>query len=104
VSSWKYFVRLNQNDNVVTATKQTAAKTVVSIDSDKITLLQDVPLGHKFAIKDIEKGGSIIKYGVKIGISSNEIKKGEHVHIHNVDEVSLKIRDEAKRSLEDFLT
>jgi altronate dehydratase small subunit len=60
--------------------------------------MQDIPFGHKFAIKDIEKGGDIIKYGDKIGIANTEIKKGDHVHIHNVDEVSLAIRDEAKRN------
>ena len=48
----------------------------------------------------IEEGGSIIKYGVRIGIATTEISKGEHVHIHNVDEVSLMIRDEEReRSL-----
>ena len=98
MSSWKYFLKLHINDNVVTTTKETPAGTVTIVDFNNITLMQDIPFGHKFAIKDIEKGGDIIKYGVKIGIANTEIKKGEHVHIHNVDEVSLTIREEAKRN------
>ena len=97
MSSWKYFVKLHEEDNVVTATRETLANTIVVIDSEKIIVMQDVPFGHKFAIKDIEKGDDIIKYGVKIGVATTEIKKGEYVHIHNVDEASLRIRDETKR-------
>lgn len=90
-------MKLGKNDNVVTVTKDTPAKTVVNVDSDQITVLQDIPFDHKFALENIEKGGDIVKYGVKIGVASQEIKKGEYVHIHNVSEASLEIRDEMKR-------
>jgi altronate hydrolase len=95
--AWKFFVRLHSGDNVVTMTKETPAKTIVQIDSEQITVMQDIPMGHKIAVRNIEKGADVTKYGVKIGIASTGIKRGEHVHIHNVDEISLQIRDEAKR-------
>ncbi len=44
----------------------------------------DVESGHKYAIKDIKKGENIIKYGMPIGHATEEIKKGDHVHTHNV--------------------
>jgi altronate dehydratase len=97
VSAQKYFVKLDEADNVVTVTKETPAKTIVRIDSEDITVLQDIPFGHKFAITNIAKGEDIIKYGVKIGIASTDIGKGEYVHVHNVADVSLEIREEAKR-------
>lgn len=40
--------------------------------------------GHKYAVKDIKKGESIIKYGYPIGHATCDIKEGEHVHTHNL--------------------
>ena len=40
--------------------------------------------GHKYALCDIKKGESVIKYGCPIGHATCDIKKGEHVHVHNV--------------------
>ena len=45
---------------------------------------ENVPAGHKFALKDINKGEAIIKYGQVIGRALCDIKKGEWVHTHNV--------------------
>jgi len=40
--------------------------------------------GHKYAVCDIDKGENIIKYGNPIGHATTDIKKGDHVHIHNM--------------------
>ncbi len=40
--------------------------------------------GHKYALFDIKKGENIIKYGSPIGHATEDIKKGEHIHTHNV--------------------
>ena len=40
--------------------------------------------GHKYALRDIKCGEDIIKYGNPIGHAVCDIKKGEHVHTHNV--------------------
>jgi len=40
--------------------------------------------GHKYALYDIKKGEDIIKYGCPIGVAVCDIKKGEHVHTHNI--------------------
>ena len=40
--------------------------------------------GHKYALCDIKCGEDIIKYGNPIGHATEDIKKGEHVHTHNV--------------------
>ena len=44
----------------------------------------NIPAGHKYALKDIKKGETIIKYGQIIGRASTDIKEGEWVHTHNV--------------------
>jgi (2R)-sulfolactate sulfo-lyase subunit alpha len=49
-----------------------------------VKVLNDIPIGHKVALKDFSVGDSIIKYGVNIGKVVAPIKKGEHVHVHNL--------------------
>ncbi len=44
----------------------------------------DIPLGHKIAMKDFSVNDTIIKYDNDIGKVVAAIKKGEHVHTHNV--------------------
>ena len=46
--------------------------------------INEIPLGHKIALKDFKKGDTILKYGHDIGKVIDEIKKGDHVHVHNV--------------------
>jgi (2R)-sulfolactate sulfo-lyase subunit alpha len=50
----------------------------------EIEALEDIPLGHKIAMADHAKDGGVIKYGEDIGMVIQAIKKGEHVHIHNL--------------------
>lgn len=53
--------------------------------SEEITVYGDVPYGHKIALRDIGKGEAVMKYGQSIGTASCAIKKGDYVHIHNLD-------------------
>jgi altronate dehydratase small subunit len=77
---------LNEEDNVATAVRHLESGEYLNVDEDNsVTLLQDIPFGHKFALKDIAPGGNIIKYGEIIGRATTGIKRGEHVHIHNVE-------------------
>ena len=43
-----------------------------------------IPFGHKIAVRDIANGHRVNRYGFPIGIATSEIKKGEHVHGHNM--------------------
>ncbi len=43
-----------------------------------------IPLGHKIALIDIAKGDEVIKYDETIGVATKAIKKGQHVHTHNL--------------------
>ena len=45
---------------------------------------QDIPIGHKLAIKALSAGDTVIKYGVDIGKTIAPIEVGEHLHVHNV--------------------
>jgi len=50
-----------------------------------LTAAQDITIYHKLARKDIAKGEPVVKYGEHIGIAGCDIKAGEHVHVHNVE-------------------
>ena len=50
----------------------------------KITSINEIPLGHKIALQDLKEGDTILKYGHDIGKVVEPIKKGDHVHVHNV--------------------
>ena len=52
--------------------------------SAKIQSKNEIPLGHKIAMTDLAEGDTILKYGHDIGKVVKPIKKGEHVHVHNV--------------------
>ncbi len=50
----------------------------------EVTLADEVPLGHKFALIDIGAGDDIIEYGQPVATASDDIGVGTHVHTHNV--------------------
>ena len=52
--------------------------------SSKVNSEAEIPLGHKIALQDLKEGDTIIKYGHDIGKVVRSIKKGDHVHVHNV--------------------
>jgi (2R)-sulfolactate sulfo-lyase subunit alpha len=58
-----------------------------SMDQDKtlkVKAQQDIPIGHKLAIRALKNGDTVIKYGVDIGRVVAQIKVGEHAHVHNI--------------------
>jgi (2R)-sulfolactate sulfo-lyase subunit alpha len=59
---------------------------VVTADNSSfnLTTKMDVPIGHKIALVDIKAGDTVWKYGQDIGQAKADIRKGEHVHIHNL--------------------
>lgn len=80
---------IDRNDNVATALMPLAKGDTVEVALDdqsaSIQLSQDIPFGHKFALQDIGWGQPVLKYGEAIGLATSDIRKGEHVHVHNVE-------------------
>ena len=57
------------------------------MDEDKMTSVnarQDIPIGHKVALTDMNPGDTVWKYGVDIGKVVAPIKAGEHAHVQNI--------------------
>ena len=55
---------------------------VLISDKDNVKVCLDN--GHKYAVRDLQKGEQIIKYGFPIGVACEDIKQGEHIHSHNL--------------------
>jgi altronate dehydratase small subunit len=75
-------------DNVATATGEILAGTDVAIrvgdEVIQVPVSEEIPFGHKFSIRTIEKNETILKYGEAIGAATEMIQVGKHVHVHNL--------------------
>ena len=72
----KDFLKINPADNVAVAINPLTAGVTVNVDGDEITLVSDIPAGHKFALRDIAEGENVIKYGFPIGHTRHAVKRG----------------------------
>lgn len=76
-------IKIHNIDSVAVAVEPLKAGETVTVNGELITLLNDIPAGHKFALKYISEGENIIKYAYPIGHAKADIKRGEHIHTHN---------------------
>jgi altronate dehydratase small subunit len=75
---------INDKDNIATALTDIPAGTEIKAGTEMIIAQDRIPYGHKLALKDIKKGEKVIKYGEVIGVTVQIVKKGSHVHTHNM--------------------
>lgn len=75
---------INNSDSVAVALQNLQANDSFVLCDQKVEILDDIPRGHKFALKDIASGESVLKYGYAIGRAKCDIKAGQHVHSHNL--------------------
>ena len=77
-------IHITDKDNVVVAVTPISAGAKIEVGGETITAAQDIPQGHKMAIRDIPADGQIIKYGYSIGHATEDIGTGCWVHTHNM--------------------
>ena len=86
-----YIVVMKAADNVATCLTDLAAGQIAQVSiggkRQSVTLRSDIPFGHKIALVGITKGGEVLKYAEVIGVASQPIAAGEHVHVHNVESI-----------------
>ena len=78
------FIKINPTDNVIIALKDFSAGEIIEVDEQKLTVVGDVPKGHKIALTAIAENEDIIKYGAPIGHATQAIEAGEHIHVQNL--------------------
>ncbi len=80
----KHFIKIHPSDLVAVALTPLASGSALQVDGQSVTLLEDIPQGHKFALSPIPAGSPVIKYGAPIGVAKEDIPAGGWVHVHNV--------------------
>ncbi len=80
----KTFIKIHPSDLVAVALAPLSAGAALQVDGQAVTLLEDIPQGHKFALAPIPAGSPVIKYGAPIGTAKEDIPAGGWVHVHNV--------------------
>lgn len=78
------FIKINKDDNVAVALKPIAKGTSIDVAETMVTTIEDIPQGHKFAIKPVKKGDAVIKYGFRIGYAQEDVEVGGWIHTHNL--------------------
>lgn len=76
-------LKIQDNDNVAVALQAIEKGTELTLGQLTLQVTEEIPMGHKFALRDIQAGEDIIKYGYSIGIATETIKVGAWVHTHN---------------------
>ena len=92
-------ILVNPKDNVAVAVEPVRKGDEILVQTEpplRLTAATDVTVYHKFALQDLSRGDSIVKYGEEIGVATEDIPKGAHVHVHNVTSRSL-LEDETLR-------
>ncbi len=75
-------------DDVAVVIQDVKKGSIIEIDDKNITANEDIPQGHKIAIFDIPLGYMVKKYSVPIGKATKNIKAGDHVHTHNLEDIT----------------
>ena len=78
------FIKIHKNDNVAVALKPLPKGAVYSVEGNEVAVIEEIPQGHKFALRDIDAGEDVIKYGFRIGTAKEAVKKGGWIHVHNI--------------------
>ncbi|MCI9048133.1 MAG: altronate dehydratase [Hungatella sp.] len=77
-------IKINQEDNVAVALRPIAQGEELAIGDVSVVAVQEIPQGHKIALKPIKAGEKVVKYGFSIGFAKEDIGTGQWVHVHNL--------------------
>ena len=78
------FLKINPEDNVAVAIQNLSAGETLNVDGQEVTLLEEIPAGHKFSLKDLATDENVVKYGYAIGHARTAIALGAWVNEKNI--------------------
>ncbi|MBL0940026.1 MAG: altronate dehydratase [Gemmatimonadaceae bacterium] len=77
-------IRVHPDDSVAVLVRGAAAGQSIEIDGHVLVVRDQVPAGHKVALRAHAVGDVVTKYGMPIGAATVSIAEGEWVHSHNL--------------------
>jgi len=87
----KYGILIHEADDDVgvavmdlKADNEIGAATLEGQSVGTVKIVQDIPLGHKVAMRALPQDKHVIEYGRAIGRATQAIERGAHVHVHNL--------------------
>ena len=83
----KRMLILSPKDNVGVLLEEAKQGDTAVCGQVQVPCLEDISFCHKIALADLPAHTDFLKYGEIIGYSLRAVKKGEWVHIHNLDDV-----------------
>lgn len=77
-------IHLHPDDTVAVALRSLRSGEKITLGGREITVRSQVPAGHKLAVADVGVDAAVFKFGWPIGLASQPISVGDHVHSHNL--------------------
>lgn len=77
-------LKIHPNDNVAVALADLHTGQAIRVDSLDVTVHDDIPSKHKFALEDLNVGQGVVMYGILIGKAVKPIRRGEGITVNNV--------------------
>ena len=77
-------IRLDPRDNVAVVTADVKSGDLIDAGGIQVQATEPVPRGGKVALMAIPSGEPVLRYGEEIGLATQAIAPGQHVHTHNL--------------------
>lgn len=78
-------LQIAEKDNVAVAIHPVHKGDVIKAGEGTVIAAEEIAQGHKIAIRSIDKGENVIKYGFPIGHTKEAVEPGMWVHTHNME-------------------
>ena len=78
------FLHIHPSDDVAVALRDITKNTEVEAAGKRFLALDNIPVGHKMALRDLQIGENVLKYGNPIGHVTQDVPAGSWLHSHNV--------------------
>ncbi|MBV8602479.1 MAG: UxaA family hydrolase [Candidatus Eremiobacteraeota bacterium] len=78
-------LRLAETDNVAVALRRIATGSSIVFGDLAVVASEEIAPGHKIALRTIDAGEAVVKYGETMGRATVRIAAGSHAHVHNIE-------------------
>lgn len=78
------YLKINSADNVAVAIEPLKQGESIVVDGAVVSIIEDIPAGHKVALKNFVEGENVIKYGYPIGHVLKDRPKGSWLNENHI--------------------
>ena len=78
------FLRIHPDDDAAVALRDIPQHTETEVAGRRFVTLDDIPMGHKMALRGLRAGENVRKYGSPIGHVTRDVPAGSWLHSHNL--------------------